>query len=237
MLINDDSLILPHLLELRRRVLYVVLCFSGLFLLFFFTAAELYQALVQPLEHLLPKQRGLIATQITAAVFTPLKLAADAALFLSTPFALYQLWLFVRPGLYQREQQQLRGIMTLSLLLFVLGALFCFYLVLPLLFQFFIHALPEKVRFMPDMTNAIEFITHMLLLFGLCFQVPLICLLLVRFKIVDVCNLKKIRPYMIVTAFILGMLLTPPDVLSQIILAVPLCILYELGIVLALYFA
>ncbi|RUR06315.1 twin-arginine translocase subunit TatC [Legionella sp. km772] len=226
---------LAHLLELRQRAIYVALCFFALFILFFFLAGDLYRLLVYPLTHLLPAQQSLIATQITAPVFTPLKLATNMALFLSLPFTLYQLWRFISPGLYQQERYSIRGIIGISIGLFIAGVLFCFYLVLPLMFQLFISAVPQGVRLMPDMTNAMDFIIHMLALFGLCFQVPVLCLLLVRIQLVRIADLKTLRPYMIVLAFILGMLLTPPDVLSQILLALPLCLLYELGILLAIY--
>lgn len=227
---------LTHLLEFRQRAIYVALCFLGLFLLFFYFAADLYQLLVYPLNHLLPEQ-SLIATQITAPIFTPLKLASDIALFCTLPFALYHLWRFISPGLYQQERHSIRGIMAISIILFISGVAFCFYLILPLMFQLFIAAVPRGVKLMPDMTNAIEFIMHMLALFGLCFQVPVLCLLLVRIKVLRIEDLKKFRPYMIVLAFILGMLLTPPDVFSQVILAIPLCLLYELGILLAIFLA
>jgi sec-independent protein translocase protein TatC len=226
---------LIHLLELRRRALYTLIWFSALFLLFFFMAGDLYHALVQPLLNCLPNQQGLIATQITSSVFTPLKLAADAAMLLSAPFALYHVWRFISPGLYKAEHWQVRGTLCASLFLFFVGMLFCFYLVLPFMFQFFANALPKDVHLMPDMAYTLDFITQMLMLFGLCFQVPLICLVLVRLNLINVATLKKIRPYVIVGAFILGMLLTPPDVFSQIMLAVPLCILYEIGIILAIY--
>lgn len=228
---------LIHLLELRRRALYTLICFGSLFLVFFFVAADLFHWLVNPLLQSLPNQEGLIATQITASVFTPLKLAANASLLLSAPFTLYQIWRFVSPGLYKKEQEHVRGFIIISLMLFIIGMLFCFYLVLPFMFQFFTHALPQGVRLMPDMAYTLDFITRMLLLFGFSFQVPLICLLIVRLKIINVVSLKKIRPYVIVGAFILGMLLTPPDVFSQIMLALPLCLLYEMGIILAIYFA
>lgn len=205
------------------------------FYYFFFIAADLFHWLVTPLLRSLPNQDGLIATQITSSVFTPLKLAADASLLLSAPFSLYQIWCFISPGLYKKEQDQVRSAILISLLLFVSGMLFCFYLVLPFMFQFFTQALPEGVRLMPDMAYTLDFITRMVLLFGFSFQVPLICLVVVRLKIIDVSTLKKIRPYIIVAAFTLGMLLTPPDVLSQVMLAVPLCLLYELGIILAIY--
>ncbi|KTD69548.1 MULTISPECIES: twin-arginine translocase subunit TatC [Legionella] len=226
---------LNHLIELRRRGLQTLIWFGSLFFIFFFWANDLFQALVSPLLHTLSSQEGLIATQVTSPVFTPLKLAADAAILLSAPIALFQFWRFISPGLYRREQTTLRIALIFSLLLFLAGVLFCFYLVLPFMFHFFAHALPKGVRYMPDMTYALDFITRMLMIFGLCFQVPLICFVLVRLKIIEVMTLKKIRPYVIVAAFIVGMLLTPPDVFSQIILAVPLCLLYEAGIILAIY--
>lgn len=226
---------LDHLLELRRRALYTFIWFGALFCFFFFYASDLYYALVHPLLEALPNHEGLIATQITSPVFTPLQLSADAALLLSVPFALYHLWCFISPGLYKTEQDHIRGTVILSFILFLCGLLFCFYFVLPFMFQFFTHALPKGVKFMPDMTYAMDFITRMLMLFGLCFQVPLLCLVLVRLQLTSLSTLKQIRPYVIVSAFIIGMLLTPPDVLSQVMLAVPLCFLYELGIILAVF--
>ncbi|MFT4060161.1 MAG: twin-arginine translocase subunit TatC [Legionella sp.] len=226
-----------HLLELRRRSIHLLIWFSALFLLFFFCANDLFHALVSPLLHTLSAQEGLIATHITSPVFTPLTLAADAALLFSAPVALFQFWRFISPGLYQKEQHIVRTAILLSLLLFLAGVLFCFYMILPYMFQFFAHALPKGVRYMPDMAYALDFITRMLLLFGLCFQVPLLCFILVRLQLVPLLVLKTIRPYVIVAAFVIGMLLTPPDVFSQVLLAVPLCVLYELGIILAVYLA
>ncbi|MGL6030165.1 MAG: twin-arginine translocase subunit TatC, partial [Legionella sp.] len=132
------------------------------------------------------------------------------------------------------ELGYIRKLILLSMSLFVLGLLFCFYFILPFMFQFFTHALPAGVRYMPDMSYVLDFITYMLLVFGLCFQVPMLCLILVRLGWLDVATLRTIRPYVIVGAFIIGMLLTPPDVLSQILMAIPLCLLYELGIILAI---
>lgn len=225
---------LSHLLELRRRTLYVLCAFIAFFCLFFFLADTLYLALVGPLLNVLPATGDIIATKVTAPIVTPIKLAADAAMLLTAPFALYHFWCFIRPGLYSHELHYIRQLMLLSLALFILGLLFCFYVILPFMFQFFTHALPSGVRYMPDMTSVLDFITYMLLVFGLCFQVPVLCLMLVRVAWLDIATLKKIRPYVIVGAFIIGMLLTPPDVLSQIMLAIPLCLLYELGIILAI---
>ncbi|KTC84665.1 MULTISPECIES: twin-arginine translocase subunit TatC [Legionella] len=224
---------LSHLLELRRRLLHVILFFLVLFCIFFFYANNLFHALVKPLLSALSKQDTMIATQITSPVLIPIKLAANTAMLCSAPFALLQLWCFAAPGLYKKERFHIRNAIITSLLLFCLGILFCFYLILPYMFQFFAKSVPEGVHLMPDMAETLDFITRMLLLFGVCFQVPLLCLTVVRLGWVELAVLKKIRPYIIVAAFIVGMLLTPPDVLSQIMLAVPLCLLYELGIFLA----
>jgi sec-independent protein translocase protein TatC len=227
-----DSLV-THLIELRRRSLYVLSFFSALCLLFFFAAPHLFHQFIKPLLDVLPAEESLIATQLTTPLLTPLKLAVDAALLATTPFALLQLWYFVSPALYRKEREYFRWAIAGSLLLFLVGVLFCFYVVLPFMLQFFAHAIPAGVKWMPDITYTVDFITRMLLLFGLCFQVPLVCLLLVYLQWTTIETLKTIRPYVIVGAFIVGMLLTPPDVLSQIMLAVPLCLLYELGILLS----
>ncbi len=228
---------LNHLLELRRRALSVFACFVGLFLLFFFLAPDLFHFLMRPLLQALPKSDSLIATQLTSPLLTPIKLAADAALLGCAPLALFHAWRFAAPGLYPNERAGLGGAIVISMVLFCIGVLFCFYLVLPFMLQFLANALPPGVRLMPDMADAVSFITRMLLIFGVCFQVPLLCMLLVRLQILEITTLKIIRPYIIVTAFTVGMILTPPDVLSQVMLAIPLCLLYELGIILAVVFA
>ncbi|MBA2656797.1 MAG: twin-arginine translocase subunit TatC [Tatlockia sp.] len=223
---------LCYLLELRRRAIYTILFFFLVFLVFFSNANTLFTMLISPLLAILPDTNFVIATQITSPVLTPLKLAANLAIVFTTPFALLQLWLFVAPGLYQQECSHLKTAICSILLLFCLGILFCFYVILPMMFQFFAKATPSGVRFMPDISNTVDFITRMLILFGLCFQIPIIGFTLVRMNWVKLAVLKKIRPYIIVTSFVIGMLVTP-DIFSQIILAIPLCLLYEVGIILA----
>lgn len=223
-----------HLLEIRRRLMWVLVAFVGFFSLFFLYADYIFHFIAAPLINSLPTDHYLIATQLTSTVLIPISLAADLALVVTAPFALFQLWCFIGPGLYKREQYQIKSIIFLSLGLFSSGVLFCFYIVLPFMFQFFIQAVPPGVKMMPDMAYALNFITYMLLIFGLCFQVPLICSTLVAIEWLDLQALRRVRPYVIVAAFIVGMLLTPPDVMSQIMLAVPLCLLYELGIILVL---
>ncbi|MDI9818051.1 MULTISPECIES: twin-arginine translocase subunit TatC [unclassified Legionella] len=225
---------LAYLLEFRQRALHIFICFALFFLLAFFFANELFHVLVIPLLKALNPEDSLIATQITAPVLTPVKLAANAAMLCTAPFALLQLWRFIAPGLYHYERYNLRMAITISMLLFLLGMLFCFYLVLPFAFHLFVRATPSGVRLLPDISYALDFITRMVLLFGLCFQVPLVCFTLVKIGWVEVSVLKKVRPYVIVGAFVIGMLLTPPDVFSQIMLAIPLCLLYEAGLILAM---
>ncbi len=223
---------LTHLIELRRRALYVITFFMGLFLLFCFYAPTLFHQMILPLLQVLPTKNPLIATQITTPVFIPMKLSADVACLFTAPFTLLQLWYFVAPALYRKERKGLRLAIFASLALFCLGGLFCYDVMIPLMLHFFAQAVPLGVRFMPDITYAIDFMTRMILLFGFCFQIPLVCLLLVSLNLVTIKTLKIIRPYVIVGAFILGMLLTP-DVCSQMMLAIPLCLLFELGIVLS----
>jgi len=226
---------LNHLLELRRRILYTLWVLIGFFVLFFSIAPHLFEQLISPLLNALPNHEPLIATEITTPLFIPIKLAADTAMLCTTPFAVLQLWYFIAPGLYPAEKKGLRMAALISLILFCTGVLFCFYIVLPFMLHFFTLSVPKHVRLMPDITSAVDFITRMLVLFGLCFQVPLITLFLVHSQLVTITTLKSIRPYVIVGAFTIGMLLTPPDVLSQVALALPLCVLYEAGLFLAIF--
>lgn len=221
---------LQSLIEIRQRILYVLICFCTFFVLCYLWANPLWLFIISPLQHELSSNSPLIATQLTSTVLTPLMLAANLAVLCTTPLALLQIWLFIAPGLYQHEKKLFIQLSVSSLLLFVCGMLFCFVIVLPLLFQFFTKALPTSIKLMPDIVSSTAFITHMLWLFGLAFQVPLICVLCVKLGWLQRQTLKNYRPYVIVGAFIIGMLLTPPDVVSQILLAVPLCLLYEVGI-------
>lgn len=224
---------LTHLFELRRRLLHVVVVFVLLFITAFLFASQLFHGLMFPLLHVLPEAGNLLATQITSPLFTPIKVAADMAMLLTAPYALIQGWCFVAPGLYQRERKWLRWTLVLSVLLFIAGALFCFGLILPFMLQFMVNAVPAGVKWMPDIVYAVDFIVRMVLIFGICFQVPLLLVILVALGVMPYRRLITARPYVIVFAFIIGMILTPPDVLSQVMLAVPLCLLYELGILCA----
>lgn len=226
---------IKYLLELRGRLLKII-CFFGLsFLLFFHYSNTIFSFLINPLLQVLGSNKSLIATQITSPVLLPIQLAFDLAILFTIPYAFYETWKFLAPGLYYRERGFLKKSMIASFGLFCLGTMFCLLVVLPFLFHFFVGSTPHGVQLLPDMLNTLNFITRMILLFGFCFQLPLLCHITVKLGLVDLATLKKIRPYMIVFAFILGMILTPPDVLSQILLALPLCLLYELGIIFAAF--
>ena len=182
---------------------------------------------------ILPSHSSLVSTSVTGSLFVPLRLALDLALFCSALVFLVELWGFSAPGLYRRERNEAFLFFMMSFVLFGGGVLFSFYLILPFFFELIINAAPSGVQFMPDITHAIDFIMNIFLIFGFCFQVPLLTIVMVRFGWMRIETLRKIRPYVIVLAFVVGMLLTPPDVLSQVMLALPLWILYEIGLLFA----
>lgn len=221
---------IAHLLELRQRLLRVFFIYLLLFLLLYYKANAVFQILIQPLMDVFSTESHLITTSILSPLVFPITLAAKSALLFTTPFLLYQLWKFIAPGLYQSERNQLFLFVISSVLLFVIGVVFCFYCILPLMFQL-VHAnvLPN-IELLPDVVNAADFIIQMLLIFGLCFQIPILCFALVQLGFFKLEQLISFRAYWVVFAFILGMILTPPDVLSQVMLALPLCLLYEFGI-------
>lgn len=222
--------LLTYLIEIRQRLIKIIVCFVVIFCSCYFFSNRLFQIVVSPLIKSLHTNSHLIATQIAAPVFTPMKLAWNLAFFLTMPYLGFQVWEFVKPAMYAKEINIMRAFMASSLALFISGLLFCYFIVLPFIFYFFNQNVPLGVQYLPDISSTLAFILHFLLIFGICFEVPLICVLLERYQCISLTQLRQIRPYVIVFAFIIGMLLTPPDVLSQILLAVPLCLLYELGI-------
>lgn len=220
---------MQYFIELRRRLLRISCIFMILFALFFYFSSMIFQWMIGPLLYVLPSQT-LITTRMMGPLFVPLRLAFDLALFCSALILLIELWFFMAPGLYRRERRLTLCCFFASLILFALGIAFSFYLILPFFFDLIVHAAPQHVRFMPDMADALDFMIRIFLLFGFCFQVPLLTFLCVHLNWVTRETLIKLRPYVIVFAFIIGMLLTPPDVLSQITLALPLWFLFEIGL-------
>lgn len=227
-----DTGLLQHLMELRKRLIRYGCVLGVLFLLACLFADRLMQALITPITQGLGSNTPLIATQVASPVMMSFRLAGSMAFYLSLPYLFAEFWAFATPGLYARERVLARRYVGFGFILATLGAAFAFWLILPWLFYFFHHYLPPGVQYMPDITSAFDFILYFMGVFMLVFQIPLLCMLLVQSGLCTRQALLLYRPYVIVLAFILGMLFTPPDVLSQIALALPLWGLYELGLLL-----
>jgi sec-independent protein translocase protein TatC len=219
--------------ELRSRLLCCVSLLGLLFIVGCYFANPLYHALALPLIQQLPAHHGLIAIELTSPLWVPFKLAFIAAFLVAIPFILYQLWAFVAPALYQSERRRFWPLLGMSTLLFYSGVAFAYFVVFPLLFSFLIHTTPPGVELLPDISQFLDLCLQLFLAFGVTFEVPVVTILLVSSGLLSLKQLAKARPYVIVGAFVIGMLLTPPDVLSQILLAVPVCLLFELGLLLA----
>ncbi len=224
---------MSHLIEIRSRLLKIVIVILIIFLGLFSFAEELYGWLAQPLLRYLPENASMIATQVASPFLAPFKLSIVLAIFIAVPFVLYQIWAFVTPGLYQNEQRLMLPLLISSTLLFYLGAAFAYYIIFPLVFQFFTSITLEGVTQMTDITNYLDFVLKMLIAFGLSFEVPIAIILLTRMGVVNIETLSEKRPYVIVGSFVVGMLITPPDIISQVLLAVPVWLLFELGLVVA----
>ncbi len=222
--------LLPFLLELRRRVLWSLLVVSVLFFILAYFSNQLYYWLALPLLRHLPAGSSLIATQVIAPIWVPFKFAMVLALVLAIPFLLYQLWAFIAPALYQRERRFLWPLLFLSTALFYLGMAFAYFIIFPLLFGFLAKSAPAQVQVAPDISQYLDFTLKMLFVFGLIFEVPIVTTSLVLTGVTTRAELVKLRPYAIVGAFIGGMLLAPPDVFSQTLLALPLWLLFEVGV-------
>jgi sec-independent protein translocase protein TatC len=219
-----------HLLELRTRLLKACATVLVVLLALVPFANRLYTELAAPLVARLPEGAHLIATEVASPFVTPLKLAFYAALFISMPMILYQLWAFVSPGLYKHEKRLARPLLAAALVLFYIGCAFAYFLVLPAAFRFLTAITPQGVEMMTDITHYLDFVMLMFFAFGLCFEVPVAVVVLAAMGIVDVDKLRSSRRYAIVGAFAIAAFITPPDITSMIMLAVPMCLLYELGV-------
>ena len=229
---ESHAQILAFLIELRRRFLTYFFVVAVVFLVLLLFANQLYTFLALPLLKHLP-QGHLIATQIMAPFLVPFKLAFIAALLVTVPFFLYQLWAFMAPALYHHERRLLWILIFVSTLLFYSGMAFAYWVIFPLLFHFFVQTVPHGVVLSPDMTQYLDLTMQLLFVFGGLFEIPIAMMLLIWSGVMTRQRFVKMRPYAIVGAFIVGMLLAPPDVLSQTLLAIPIWLLYEGGIVLS----
>lgn len=230
---TQEQSLISHLIELRDRLIRIVLGIIVTFLCLFPFSNKLYTLLAQPLLTKLPEGAHIIATAVTTPFLVPLKVAMMAALLVSLPHSLYQMWKFVAPGLYAHERRFVGPMVVASTLLFLVGMAFAYFLVFPVVFGFFVSTAPAGVQVMTDIGNYLDFVMTLFLAFGIAFEVPVMVVAMVKFGWVTVEKLREIRSYVIVGAFIIGAIFTPPDVVSQIMLAVPLWLLYEIGIVAA----
>jgi sec-independent protein translocase protein TatC len=224
---------LSHLVELRDRLMRMVLAILIVFLALFPFGNDIYVFIADPLMKVLPEGTSMIATQVASPFLTPFKLALVSAVFLSMPYLLHQLWAFIAPGLYQHEKRLALPLLASSIVLFYLGAAFAYFVVFPLVFAFLTGVAPEGVAVMTDITHYLDFVLTLFFAFGLAFEVPIATILLVLAGITTPEKLAAKRPYVIVGAFVIGMVLTPPDIISQTLLALPMWLLFEVGLLLA----
>ena len=222
--------LMAHLLELRNRLLRVFLVVLVVFAVLFPFSESLYLYISEPLRDFLPSTSTMIATEITSPFLTPFKLALVSAMFLSMPYILYQLWAFVAPALYKQEKKIALPLFCASVILFYTGMAFAYYLVFPLVFLFFTSVAPEGISVMPDIRAYLDFVLKLFMAFGLSFQIPIAVVILSWLGTVNPDKLAKKRPYVFVLCFVVGMLLTPPDIISQALLAIPMWLLFEVGI-------
>ncbi len=229
----SESLI-AHLIELRSRLLKSAIVILVIFACLFPWAPELYDLLAHPLLAKLPQGGQMIATDVTTPFFVPLKVTMMAAFLIALPVVLYQGWRFIAPGLYAHEKRMVFPLILASSMLFFCGMAFAYFVVFPVVFGFIISSAPLGVAVMTDIDSYLGFVLGMFMAFGMTFQVPVVVVVLVRVGVVSMEKLREIRPYVFVGAFVMGAIFTPPDVISQFMLAIPLWLLYEAGILISI---
>jgi sec-independent protein translocase protein TatC len=233
---GKEQSLLDHLIELRDRLLHMVLAVLVLFLALFPFSEQIFTTVAQPLLALMPEGTSMIATSVTSPFLVPFKLVLLLAVLLAVPYLLHQLWAFVAPGLYSHEKRLAAPLLISSVLLFYCGIAFAYFVVFPLLFAFFIAVAPEGVSVMTDIGQYLDFIIAIFFAFGIAFEVPVATFLLILAGATTADNMAKKRPYIIVGAFVIGMMLTPPDVISQSLLAIPMWALFEIGLIMSRIF-
>ena len=222
-----------HLIELRSRLLKAIVAVLIALLCLFPWAKDIYALLAAPLLQVLPQGSTMIATDVTGTFLVPLKVTLMAAFLIALPYVLYQMWAFVAPGLYKHERRLMVPLIVSSMVFFLLGMAFAYFLVFPWVFAFFVSYTPTGVQMMTDIDKYLSFVLTMFVAFGLTFETPVVVIVLVRLRVVSLEKLRSMRPYVIVGAFVIGAIFTPPDVISQMLLAIPLWLLFELGLQLA----
>ncbi len=230
-----EGTLLSHLVELRSRLLKVAAAIVAVFIVLLPFARQIFALVSQPLREVLPGNQ-MIATAVASPLLTPFKLTFFVALFIAMPVVLYQTWAFVAPGLYKKEKRFAVPLLASSILLFYAGIAFAYFVVFPLMFGFFTAVAPDGVEVMTDIASYLDFISMIVLAFGIAFEVPVATVLVVWTGLTTPAKLAKARPYVFLLAFVMGMFLTPPDIISQTLLAVPVYLLYELGILMSRFF-
>jgi sec-independent protein translocase protein TatC len=234
--VEQTQPLISHLLELRNRLLHSVAAVVAIFLCLVYFSNHIYEFIANPLVEKLPAGGTMIATDVASPFFTPLKLTLIVSVFIAVPYILYQIWAFVAPGLYKHERRLVMPLMFSSSLLFYCGVAFAYFVVFPLVFGFFTAISLSGVEFAADIASYLDFVMAIFLAFGIAFEVPVAIILLCWTGAASVASLKEKRPYIIVGAFVVGMLLTPPDIISQTLLAVPMCLLFEIGLFFAKFY-
>lgn len=230
---STEDTFISHLVELRDRLLRAILAVLVVFLCLFPWAKDLYSLLAQPLLAVLPQGGQMIATDVVGVFLVPMKVALLIAFVIALPYVLYQVWAFVAPGLYAHEKRLVLPLIISSTFLFIAGMAFAYFFVFPIVFKFMASIAPDGVAWMTDIEKYLSFVLTMFVAFGVTFETPVAVVLLVHMGVVSVEKLREIRPYVIVGAFVIGAVFTPPDVVSQLLLALPLWVLYEVGIIFA----
>ncbi len=233
---GKEQSLLDHLIELRDRLLHMVLAVLVLFLALFPFSEQIFSTVAQPLLALMPEGTSMIATGVTSPFLVPFKLVLLLAVLLAVPYLLHQLWAFVAPGLYRHEKKLAVPLLISSVFLFYCGIAFAYFVVFPLLFAFFIAVAPEGVAVMTDIGQYLDFIIAIFFAFGIAFEVPVATFLLILAGATTADDMAKKRPYIVVGAFVIGMMLTPPDVISQSLLAMPMWLLFEIGLIMSRLF-
>ncbi|OSN05235.1 twin-arginine protein translocation system subunit TatC [Lonsdalea iberica] len=236
MAVDETQPLISHLIELRKRLLNSILCVLAVFVVLVYFANDIYQIVSAPLIKQLPAGASMIATDVASPFFTPIKLTLIVSVFASAPLVLYQVWAFVAPALYKHERRLMMPLLFSSSLLFYLGMAFAYFIVFPLAFSFFAQTAPAGVMIATDINNYLDFVMALFMAFGVSFEVPVAIVLLCWSGVVTPQELKQKRPYVLVGAFVVGMLLTPPDVFSQTLLAIPMYLLFEIGVFFARFY-
>ena len=226
----DRQPFMAHLIEFRDRVLRIFISILVIFAGLFSFSQDLYLYVSEPIREFLPESSTMIATEVASPFLTPFKLTLVLSMFAAMPYILYQIWAFVAPGLYQREKKIVLPLFFSSVFLFYGGMAFAYYVLCPLGFMFFTSIAPEGISVMPDIRSYLDFVLKLFFAFGLSFEIPIAVVILSWMGVVEPDNLAKKRPYVFVLCFVLGMLLTPPDIISQTLLAIPMWLLFEIGI-------